>query len=190
MTVPLLSDLREPPVPGKFYMVPVISYIYLDIKGVWPVLGPMHTDVEHFNFPYPHYHVDPRFLTAQQVKRVEGYWGVLMQSLAAVTGRQPLHRRGEPLPKGRPVLARRKCRSADAPYAYGDKDPVLALRKDFGDPAMPIARADGRLLCPHRKVDLSTLVPDEQGIVTCPLHGLRVDCRRSSAIHEVPACTD
>lgn len=35
------------------------------------------------------------------------------------------------------------------------------------------------LPCPNRKVDLSTLIPNEQGIVTCPLHGLHVDCRRN-----------
>ena len=180
VTVPLLSSLREPPVPGRFYMVPVVPYTYLKYKGEWPVLGAMHTDVAHFNFPHVHYHVDPRFLTKRQVEQVEGYYSVW--SLAAVTQGQPLHRRDEPLPKGRPILKRRKCRSIETPYAHDDKAPVLALRADYSDSALPIAKPDGRLLCPHRKVDLSSLVPDEQGIVTCPLHGLRVDCRRATHI--------
>jgi hypothetical protein len=161
-------------------MVPVVPYIYLTYRGEWPVLGAMHTDVEHFNFPYPHYHVDVRFLTQRQVSLIESYYRHQQLSVAAIVGVQPLHRRGEALPKGRPILKRRKCRTAETPYVWGDQAPVLALRADYSDPAMPIAKPDGRLLCPHRKVDLSSLVPDEQGIVTCPLHGLRVDCRRNA----------
>lgn len=172
--VPLLSALRTPPVPGLFYLVPVVNFIYCGMKGDWPVLGPMHTDVEHFNFPSPHYHVDPRFLTANQVRRLEGYYG---QTLAAVTGSIPLSRRDATLPKGRPGLKRKRCRSAETPYVHGGRAPVIALRADFPDPAVPIRKPDGRLLCPHRKVDLSNLVPDDSGVVTCPLHGLRVDCR-------------
>ncbi|GGN49586.1 hypothetical protein GCM10011349_20370 [Novosphingobium indicum] len=178
MSVPLLSDLRVPPVPGQFYMVPVVPYIYCGVKGDWPVIGPMHTDLEHFNFPDAHYHVDPRFLTEQQARRVERYGGTFYGSLAAVTQAQPLFRRGEPHEKGRPILKLRKCRSADTPYVHGGKPVIQALRADYPNPAEPIRRTDGRLLCPHRKADLSSLVPDDQGIVTCPLHGLHVDCRR------------
>ena len=159
-------------------MVPVVNYIYCGIAGDWPVIGPMHTDVEHFNFPHAHYHVDPRFLTEQQARRTARYLGHFYGSLAAVTQAHVLYRLGEPHEKGRPILKRRKCRSADTPYVNGGKPAIQALRADYPDPAEPIRRADGRLLCPHRKADLSSLVPDEHGIVTCPLHGLRVDCRR------------
>jgi len=177
----VLSTLRTPPVVGRYYLVPVVAYIYCGRTGDWPVLGPLHTDREHFNFPDAHYHVDARFLTAQQAQGIERYgksWYRI--GIAGVTGAQPLFRRGEPHKKGRPQLKRRKCRSTELPYVHGDRAPVLALRQDFADPAMPIAKTDGRLLCPHRKVDLSSLQPDEHGIVTCPLHGLRVKCGEPS----------
>ena len=177
-TVQKLSDLREPPIPGRFYLVPVISYTYCGNKGDWPVLGPLHTDREHFNFPDPHYHVDPRFLTAQQVERVTRHYAYWNHSIEAITGGAPLCDRRTPLPKGRPALKRRKCRSVQIVYAHGSRPQVLGLRADYPDPAQPIRKPDGRLLCPHRKVDLSSLVPDADGIVTCPLYGLRVACGR------------
>lgn len=46
MTIPLLSTLREPPVPGRYYMVPVIDFIYCNREGQWPTLGPLHHDRE------------------------------------------------------------------------------------------------------------------------------------------------
>ncbi|WP_342248629.1 Rieske 2Fe-2S domain-containing protein [Sphingomonas sp. OTU376] len=55
----------------------------------------------------------------------------------------------------------------------GDTDQVQALRERFGKCA-PIARPDGRKLCPHRRADLSNMVVAEDGTVTCPLHGLIV----------------
>lgn len=171
-----LAELREPPIVGRFYLVPVVPYIYCGKEGDWPVLGPMHTDVEHFNFPYRHYHVDPRFLTERQVLQVTEYYRPFRHSLAAVVGGSPLNNRGRPLPKGRPTLKRRRCRSAETQYVHGNELPVINLRATFSDPAEPIRKPDGRLLCPHRKVDLSSFERDEGGIVTCPLHGLRVKC--------------
>jgi nitrite reductase/ring-hydroxylating ferredoxin subunit len=51
----------------------------------------------------------------------------------------------------------------------------------YGKIAEPIRAKGGRLLCPHRKVDLSNFPPDENGIVVCPLHGLRVRCANPSS---------
>ena len=28
-------------------------------------------------------------------------------------------------------------------------------------------------MCPHRGIDLSGITPDDAGVITCPLHGLR-----------------
>lgn len=173
MSVPLLSDLREPPVVGKFYMVPVIrDYPYLGKVGTWPVIGAKHSDVDFFSLKTEHYHVDARFLTAAQEDAINhGY-----RTTIAAVGAHPLGVHDHPLPKGRPDLARRKCRRATYGNAHTDKKQIVALNAHYGAPADPIWLADGRMLCPHRKADLSQFEADADGIVVCPLHGLRVRC--------------
>lgn len=182
---PLLSDLREPPKVGHFYMVPAIEYTWMGKLGMWPVVGPLHDDREFFNFRHLHYHLDLRFLTASQWKLAQrnGYRRLGVNAFASdaelAAGSQPLCRLDDPLPRGRPALIRRRCRLSERVYAYPNADPVKALNAKFAQEvgaAQPIRRSDGRLLCPHRKVDLSTYRPDAHGIVICPLHGLRVRC--------------
>lgn len=187
MSVPILSELREPPVVGCFYMVPVVNdYPWHGRRRTWPVLGPMHDDAEFFNFSEPHYHLDIRFLETRQLpfvrKHAEGALNYApgdvrfdgdLESAAVLI--YPVVSRGDPLPKGRPALARRRCQRASfhCPVVDGR---ISKMRAHYGEPAEPIRLADGRKLCPHRKVDLSQFPPDTDGIVTCPLHGLRVRC--------------
>lgn len=188
MSAPFLSSLRKPPVVGKFYMVPAVHFVWCGIEAWWPVLGPLHTDREFFNFSSPHYHVDARFVRKDLAKRASD--SMHRNGIAAQTQRSPLSRNRVPdavdVPTGRPALRRMKCQMAEVPYLFAHQEAVIALRKHHGDghskqPAEPIKRADGRLLCPHRKVDLSTFEPDADGIVTCPLHGLRVRCGSAAA---------
>lgn len=175
---PLLADLREPPVPGKFYMVPVVEAKWHGIKGVFPVRGPLHHDRDFFNFPYVHFHVDYHFVAEGPLARV---WETATRPVPflpsdTVTQASPLH---FGLKTRVPRLARRKCRRLDGPctgleIGFGKKfQPFVDAYA--GKPA--IRRPDGRLLCPHRKVDLSQQPVDADGMVTCPLHGLRVCVR-------------
>lgn len=182
MSAPLLSELREPPTVGRFYMVPAVEYLWNDKAGLWPVAGPLHDDQDFFKFPHRHYHIDLRFLTAAQwshAKRHGRYRSLSIvhasdAELAACA--QPLYRHYREHRPGRPQLIRRRCRLNERTWAFPNEPPVQKLREHFGDPAEPIRLRDGQLLCPHRKVDLSTYAPDEKGLVTCPLHGLRVRC--------------
>lgn len=184
---PLLADLREPPVPGRFYLVPVVRrYPWHGRVDDWPVIGPKHDDREHFNFPDVHYHLDPRFLTSAQeqfvrrqgarVGRSSYTPGAAGDAVEYAVSGYPLSNRDWQLPPGRPELVRRRCRRASYTFGMFPERRVQSMRAALGDPAEPIRLADGRLLCPHRKVDLSQFPPDESGIVTCPLHGLRVRC--------------
>lgn len=186
MTVPLLSDLREPPLVGALYMVPVIrDYPWCGHTSNWPVLGPLHDDKDFFNFSVPHYHIDIRFTTARQeaimLTRGDLQWFSSNADVVAAMGSLscPLASHGYRLPKGMPGLMRRRCRRASY-YCPAEADPIKEMRKKLGDPAEAIRLGDGRLLCPHRKVDLSQFTPDADGIVTCPLHGLRVRCGTSA----------
>ena len=177
VSAPLLSDLREPPVVGRYYMVPVVNADdYCGIYGFLPVIGPAHTDAEHFNFLERHYHVDARFLTTAERRKIAASAYSLERDVHAVVGRLPItNYRTQGIPKGRPALARRRCASSNAEYRHGDKPQVQALRADYGQPDA-ITMPDGRKLCPHRKADLTQYPVDEHGFVTCPLHGLRVRC--------------
>lgn len=182
MSVPLLSDLREPPVVGRYYMVPVIEYNHHGRRDLWPTLGPLHHDRGEVNFPHLHFHVDARFLTARQASLLAGKGGFLIsRSAEANVAIYPLCRHGEPVPP-RPQLIKRKCRVSGWQYSPPSR-PAWMDKFDarYGKVAEPVRIKGGRLLCPHRKVDLSSFAPDADGIVTCPLHGLRVRCERLAA---------
>ncbi|ALC13801.1 hypothetical protein [Sphingopyxis sp. 113P3] len=174
MTIPLLSELRQPPVPGRYYMVPVIDFIYCNREGQWPTLGPLHHDREEIGFDPLHFHVDLRFLTARQTKQIRRWYSP--GTAEATVSAAPLNYRGRDVPK-KPYLAKRRCRVPGWAYSPPGRPLWLdAFDRRFGEVAEPRRLADGRLLCPHRKVDLSSFEPDAEGIVTCPLHGLRVRC--------------
>lgn len=177
----LLSSLREPPVIGRFYSVPAVRFNWCGVEALWPVLGPMHTDKEFLNFDKPHYHVDARFVSKALARRIGDDIFSMAQRFPLAQRRRSKQR----LPSGRPAMHRMKCQIAEFPYRHHDKPTISALRIAYGDvsPARrpsAIFLADGRALCPHRKVDLTQFRPDADGLVTCPLHGLRVRCTRDS----------
>lgn len=181
MSIPKLSDLREPPAVGKFYLVPVVrAYGYANLYRDLPVIGPAHTDVEHFNFPHRHYHIDARFLTKMERDAIgRGYFHDADHHYTV--GAMPLTNLAEGgIKPGRPKLARRRCSSNAAVYRHDDKQSVQALREHFGTPDA-ISLPDGRKLCPHRKADLTQFRPDADGFVLCPLHGLLVRCANTAA---------
>ncbi len=186
----LLSSLRAPPVPGRFYMVPAVRFVWHDRRAYWPVLGPLHHDKDFFDFPQSHYHLDVRFLGARLSRTglVSLPWDSKAHGLKTDTEKLaymatgwPLAHRDDPLPKGMPTLRKMKCHRAsyDTPIGRhglpGSKQ-IDAMKQRYGSPAEAIRLRDGRVLCPHQKVDLSQFNRDADGIVICPLHGLPVRC--------------
>lgn len=185
-TVPLLSDLREPPVVGHRYLVPVVrNWTYHGRMGTWPVLGSLHDDRDFFEFQERHYHVDQRFLTEAQCRHLQvemgrGDLGVRLAMLGghdieAFMNEWPLSSNYVKHRKGRPELAVRQCIRSTFTFSLRHAA-IEKMRAHYGEPAEPVRLGDGRILCPHRKADLSTFEPDANGVVTCPLHGLRVQC--------------
>lgn len=182
--IPALSDMREPPVVGRFYMVPTVHYYLHGLTTYWPVLGPIHDDAEDLDFPHLHFHLDGRFLSKRMRSSLRNYRRLeddtLLNGTVLIEVREEYRKQYGELPR-QPVLRRRKCRRADIPYTAEAREKILESRGNkievrHGFPAEPIRLRDGRILCPHRKVDLSTFAPDADGLVTCPLHGLRVHC--------------
>lgn len=186
--IPKSADLREPPEPGRYYMVPTVEYIWLNRLSVWPVNGPVHHDRE-IGFPALHFHIDARFLTRQQLAWLDSfdadwarYSSLNGRPMSEITEARwsGLRWPFQPLPR-RATLRKRRCIMAT--YAWTvpeDLTASMGLAPRYPD-AKAIHKADGRQLCPHRKVDLSQFPEDADGLKTCPIHGLRVDCRRIAA---------
>jgi hypothetical protein len=184
-----ITDLREPPVVGKYYLVPCVRYYWHGMVASWPVIGPPHHDAE-IGFMPIHYHIDARFLTRKQQRvafKKETTWRGGETFLFRKYNIWPLSeidqdrecnvKKYGPIPR-KPTLEKRKCTNLELhwPLPFKPSEKHIMWSR-FTDPAGAIQRPDGRLLCPHKKVDLSQFEPDADGIVTCPLHGLKVRCR-------------
>ncbi len=184
--IQLLSELREPPVVGRRYMVPVVEYPYIGKVDLWPTLGPLHHDKGDVGFEPVHLHLDVRFLSGKQADfiRRKG-WRTSVEGMAATA---PLNTSHAP-PPGKPHLAALRCRVSSWVYSPPGRAPWLdKFDARYGKVADPIRIKGGRLLCPHRKVDLSSFPPDGDGIVTCPLHGLRVKCGEATPQRSMGNC--
>lgn len=191
-----ITDLRKPPVVGKWYLVPCVVYNWHGMKSLWPVIGPLHHDKE-IGFNLLHFHIDARFLTKRQA-------GLARQSFLSQWPKYNSSPLSEPVadtynwaekygPIARkPTFHRKKCSSLDYRWhPTTTPKPESLLWSKFGPTPCAIERPDGRLLCPHKKVDLSQFEPDADGIVICPLHGLKVRTRfavaQSNTLGQTPA---
>ncbi|MDE0360662.1 MAG: Rieske 2Fe-2S domain-containing protein [Rhodospirillaceae bacterium] len=68
---------------------------------------------------------------------------------------------------------------------YHSSFPPYPRRPPYWLPALAKAHRNARITpegtCPHQGADLSDVRPDEQGIITCPLHGLRWQAETGAA---------
>ena len=170
---------------GRYYEVPCIELTDANtgLKGVWPVLGPNHEDMEIIGFPYYHWHLDPRFLTTHQCELLVGcFFGAVpeAQFWRLVYGKPISTGLADPRYKGNgsdpfaafkaPArLRRRKCLRSMPPYP---REMVARMWLPKLNARYRAARLNG-LICPHRGVPLDGIAPDAEGCVTCPGHGLR-----------------
>lgn len=175
------DQLTTPPVIGQRYLVPTVAYPWFGKVDAWPVMGPKHTDAEHIGFEPEHYHVDIRFLSEAQSKRIEkASYG---RHIADVAASNPLATRGGPEHPA-PTLKRLTCRSDAHHY------PSWGVRRQHWYPRLVGAyagrrcgkNAEGLLVCPHKGFVLSSLQRDSQGRVVCPLHGLVIDMSAEAVI--------
>ena len=181
MALPEITTMAGPPEVGKFYMVPAI-YMQRYFRGPelwWPVMGPLHTDADFFNFRAPHYHVDPRFLNARHLRytstAILSDDPIEVQLATPVSKRYGVNSTSE-APPPPPVLRRMKCQRLGVSYPYGDTKQVTALNTHHrGDHVR--TNAEGHMICPHRGARIDQLPPGENGVVVCPLHGLRINVR-------------
>lgn len=174
-----IDEMTEPPIFGRWYLVPTLLYRWCGRAGEWPIIGPKHQDAEIIGFRDLHFHVDGRFLSARQLAIAAKYSHY--NSAAITAAGYPLCSKkfdeklvNEAHPA--PIYKRLRCTSRAFPYALpyyqtGTGAWPEELRKAFADERL-IAGPHG-WICPHRAAHMGSIAPDENGIITCPLHGLR-----------------
>lgn len=136
-----------------------------------PVIGTPHSDLEVIKFPYEHWHVDWRFVSAEILERVKKW----------ITSEQLLFKTPVKSYKnhhlGIPVLVRRSGQPHRIPLVY------LRNHDLFDDDVawladLERAHLDRRMscnACPHRGISLVGAPEGDPGAVVCPGHGLQWD---------------
>ncbi len=191
MTI-LSVNAQAPLVVGRYYKVPCIKYKWHRRWGWWPVIGPLHQDKAFLAFPHSHYHMDGRFLTKAQrdyvlivQERSRGAW---LQDdaivLAEALERWPLNNHDLGAPE-QATLKRRKCwRTQLPPYGNAHQPGIQRIAEHFA--AHQCRRDENGWICPHQATPLGSIQPVD-GVIVCPLHGLRIDAKTGTVRVKAPA---
>lgn len=181
MALQRIDEMSEPPVVGRFYLVPTVHYEYYRLVEAWPVIGPKHEDAEHFKFPWQHFHIDGRFLTVRQRRYIDR-WG-RSEGWAHSIGSSPLNIRepwGTVRPHPEPVWLRKKCLSARVEYPWGDQPAVRNLGSIHA--ADKLRCGPHGWICPHRGAHLGSIAPDADVPAARTAVALRHGSRRMTVI--------
>ena len=180
MSVPRITSLSEPPVVGRYYLVPTVLHYWDNGARArpWPVLLPKHNDGRFFNFKEDHYHVDPRFLGARAWEHARRHGEIYDSDEPALASCQAMplapHRWGRGAGELPAVVWKRLlCRRADMPYQHSHREPVRGVQAHHA--GLQCRRGRAGWICPHQNWPLGSVRPDADGVVTCPLHGLRIN---------------
>lgn len=159
----------EPYEIGRMYRVPTVIYgSHTGRPDAYAVIGPAHEDRKIIGFSQYHYHYDARFLTDRQLASIQWRSRGYNKSVAVFSNVMGW----DELKSVHPVVMRlRKCRRVYDEYPAERAVWLPKLEAEHQD-----AKIDERLICPHRGASLQGLKP-ASGCVTCPLHGLRWDCK-------------
>lgn len=164
-TYPRIEDVGDAKI-GTVYNVPAVRWTGSSfgrptgVPEVVPILGPMHEDAEHINFPEPHWHVDWRFVA-------ESNWRCMPESYA-FGGRDRFAAARVVIAKNTGPIFRvqRRCRRG---HVLFPRDLAGWMRGLEASMAGQTARCG---ICPHRGVPLAG-APVIDGARVCPGHGLR-----------------
>ena len=168
MKLQRVTDLTEPPIVGQYYLVPTVRGVWYNKIRWWPVLGDKHEDAKFFNFKEQHYHLDRRFLPECDIER----------ATTAPLSASPTYGRNLTL-TDTPEYKPRKCRRSMMWF------PTLPLQVQKMQTSLAGAkcRTDAAgWVCPHRNFSLGSIAPDINGVILCPLHGLRIDAKTGIVI--------
>lgn len=189
-----LDELTSPVEVGKHYLVPTVTAEWFGTVRAWPVIGPQHNDTQCLDFKIQHYHLDARFLLKFD-EDDSFYWGSAFASpLQTHDGNIGIARKLAAVnPRGLPdpVWRKRKCRRLQNPFINEMHLNAARLLRNWGCHfdmwRGKQARHDGRgWVCPHRSVPLADHAAID-GVITCPLHLLRIDAATGTVLEPVKA---
>lgn len=176
-----IDELNESPRVGKFYLVKCIK---LNQNGIecfgkeWvPIIGPKHDDEGPVNFPYNHYHIDWRFIygLADYKRDIRGdsITGYEFARVICLPGNgiseYSIHASGLEIEYKTRKCARVYGGDYNFPVstANGEVRFLKTLEKEFKGCKLKAGH-----ICPHKGINLSSIAPDENGLIVCPGHGL------------------
>lgn len=172
---------------GKTYRVPTIyaeDWHVCRYTGWLPIMGPLHEDAEHVNFPYQHWHIDWRFASKRLFDRITWPARHMLQPRYKTAEQYcyawPVQQKdniGRTIVAKPPELRRMTCKRALPGF------PRTAAK---WIPALECAYAGSKLKnlrCPHRGIPLDGIAPVD-GIVTCPGHGLRWNVQTGELVRD------
>jgi hypothetical protein len=165
-----VSELKEEPVIGKFYLVECALYL-----GEWiPIVGHQHSDPE-LDIHFQHYHKDVRFIYRKDFYQSRFSLENYGEGIELNRSLMPEHVR-------RIELKRRKCLRQMPEFVLPTSfNPLNTARWVKFQKAYR-----GRKVlcgkCPHRGMPLESLPKDESGHVVCNGHGLKIDMNRQVVV--------
>ena len=173
-----IDELRSPPIVGKMYLVPCIienkeyDIEHMEFDDGWehirrrkskrvleitPIINHLHNDKENGQ-PYYHYHTDYRFVVT--IKGTDTPKKLHSSHRFGHIIRYNLGNKQKPKIEYHPL----KCiRTDNMNITHASLIKRSKLKHD--------CIFKGK--CPHRGYNLSQEVPDSNGVITCPLHGLK-----------------
>jgi hypothetical protein len=159
-----VDRLKEPPIVGQLYLVPTVFGKFYNLVRDFVVIGNRHEDAEFFDFGLEHYHLDFRFFRGSD------------PDFYRVTS-SPLHAQGG-YPLTKPVLKRRKCLREQ--HIFDGPSRIMSPFRNAFE-GRQCAHGKRGWVCPHRHIALGS-TPAIEGVITCPLHGLRIDAETGKCL--------
>jgi hypothetical protein len=193
---PKIDEIVSPPVVGKIYRVPSMRRGDVFV----PVFGSPHTDVE-LNQPILHFHVDIRFLSDDDAKKVgvdiskavvpERFSGSIRFTVPAIAAHS------NEIVTHRSMKCIRECPDYRSPRTAAEGPTTHIMRINVGtiDQAGLIEDQceDMRISecgkCPHRGTPLGHQ-PVTNGVVVCPAHLLKWDKATGKMIRKTKKIAD
>lgn len=181
MCAPATAFESKPYVVGRRYPIKMVYGRLYTRLGWWPVLGELHEDKDIVGFKFLHFHIDWRFASAGQLKFLErrecgarerAWYGVPLMLTERIG--EGAHFTAGPR-NYQTRVSRMTCKRDWLPYPHHRAGWQRRMKEAYADSCLV------RGICPHRGYDLSH-EPVIDGVVTCPLHGLRFDAATGRAL--------
>ena len=159
------DELTAPPVKGRVYLVRCVRAPWNGEDGVWPVWGAKHEDAKFIDFGWRHYHVNRFFIDPNRQLLACGH--PVSEGFT-----------GGPVRLPEPVLLRRICRTASPmPFPLEVSTVQPKWIEMYAHFAGTQSKRGNGWVCPHKGFDLGPIAPRLDGVIVCPLHGLRIDAQ-------------